>query len=100
MNDLKLKEQWQEFVEKQIWQGEDDYTKNIGVGNVADWWIDKVHQAEQEMLERVEEMRDAPPPYSADKENPMKHIYQNQGYARALVDLLSSLEINNNNKDD
>ena len=47
--------------------------------------------AEQEMLKRVEEMRDAPPPYSADKENPIKHIYQNQGYTRALDDLLSSL---------
>ena len=49
-------------------------------------------EAKQELLNNVEEMKDAPPPYSADKENPMKHIYQNQGYTRALDDLLSSLD--------
>jgi len=37
----------------------------------------------------LEKMRNAPPPFSADKENPMKHIYQNQGYAKALDDMLS-----------
>jgi len=49
----------------------------------------KIHQALAEEKERVEEMRNAPPPFSADEKNPMKHIYQNQGYVRALDDFLS-----------
>jgi len=48
-----------------------------------------IHQALAEEKERVEEMRNAPPPFSADEKNPMKHIYQNQGYVRALDDFLS-----------
>ena len=46
---------------------------------------------EQEMLKRVENMRDLPPPFPADKENPMKHVYQNQGYTKALDDVLKPL---------
>ncbi len=38
----KLRAEWQEFVESQVWQGEDQFTKNMGVGNAADWWIEKV----------------------------------------------------------
>ena len=74
-------------------QGE-NYTgeKDWALNKLKSLIAESIAQAEQEMLKRVEEMRDAPPPYSADKENPMKHIYQNQGYARALDDLLSSLE--------
>jgi len=48
-----LKLEWQEFVEKQIWQGEDEHTKNMGVGNAADWWLEKIHQALAEDRERV-----------------------------------------------
>jgi len=44
----------------------------------------------QEMIEKILEMRDLPLPYPADKENPMKHIYQNEGYAKALEDILST----------
>ena len=36
------------------------------------------------MLADVQSLRDAPPPYPADKDNPLKHIYQNEGYAKAL----------------
>jgi len=50
-----LKLEWQEFVEKQIWQGEDEHTKNMGVGNAADWWLEKIHQALAEERERVRE---------------------------------------------
>ena len=55
MKEELLKKEWQEFVEKQMWQGEDDYTKNMGVGNVADWWLEKIHQAEQVMMKKIEE---------------------------------------------
>lgn len=40
----KFNEEWVEFVESQVWQGEDEYTKNMAVGNVAVWWIDKINQ--------------------------------------------------------
>lgn len=37
-----LKQQFQEYVEEGLWQGEDEYTKNFPVGNVADWWLKKI----------------------------------------------------------
>ena len=52
--------------------------------------VEEINQAEQEMIGKIEAMRDLPPPYPADKENPMKHIYQNEGYAKALEDILST----------
>jgi len=51
--------------------------------------VEAINQAEQEMIGKIEAMRDLPPPYPAAKENPMKHIYQNEGYAKALEDILS-----------
>ena len=36
------------------------------------------------MLAEAQSLRDAPPPYPADKDNHLKHIYQNEGYAKAL----------------
>jgi len=52
---------------------------------------DSIAQAIAEDRERVENMRNAPPPFPADKENPTKHVYQNQGYAKALDDVLKPL---------
>ena len=76
-----------------------DYGFNDEYGYYNDWAdgvkpiLEKaIQEAIAEERGRVEEMRDAPPPYSADKENPMKHIYQNEGYVRALDDLISSLD--------
>jgi len=48
-----------------------------------------IDQAIEEEREKVEDMRNSLPPYPADKENPMKHMYQNEGYSKALDDILS-----------
>ena len=46
--------------------------------------------AQEELRERIvvelENKRDCPHPYSADMENPRKHWYQNEGYAKGLSD--------------
>lgn len=34
-----MKDKFQKWIEKGVWQGENEYTKNFAVGNVADWWI-------------------------------------------------------------
>lgn len=44
MDEQKIRDDWQKFVESQIWEGENEYTKNIPVGNVADWWIKKINK--------------------------------------------------------
>ena len=69
---------------------------------VMEWHTASVEEAEQAIIKRAkpiigltdilnlaEAMRDATPPYSADKDNPMKHVYQNQGYFQALDDFLA-----------
>lgn len=38
----RIRDEWDKFVESQVWQGEDEFTKNMGVGNVADWWLQKI----------------------------------------------------------
>jgi hypothetical protein len=50
-----LKKEWQEFVESQVWQGEDEFTKNIGVGNVADWWIEKFSSRQISLIKMIVE---------------------------------------------
>jgi len=62
----------------------------IGVLFDYDWQLisDKLDQAIKEERERVEDMRNSLPPYPADKDNPMKHMYQNEGYSKALDDIL------------
>ena len=56
---------------------------------LADYAQSKVDQALKSQLEQVEELQDSPPPFSADKENPMKHAYQNEGYRKALDDIIA-----------
>ena len=51
----QLKKEWQEFVESQVWQGEDEFTKNMGVGNVADWWIEKFSSRQISLIKMIVE---------------------------------------------
>jgi len=46
----------------------------------------------QSLIREVEGKRDCPPPYSADKNNPIKHCYQNEGYNSALEDIITLLK--------
>jgi len=81
MNKELLKKEWQEFVEKQIWEGEDEYTKNMGVGNVSDWWIEKIDsilKSKQEEIEKAMENM---------KKNPKKDIVYCTSYELAIDDL-------------
>jgi len=56
----EARKEWQEFVEASLWQGEDEYTKNMPVGNVADWWIDKLSSiatlAQEEARKEIEKI--------------------------------------------
>lgn len=49
----KLEKEWIEFVEASLWQGEDEYTKNMAVGNVSDWWLEQFDLAIKETEERI-----------------------------------------------
>jgi hypothetical protein len=40
----KAKEEFQAFVDAGVWQGEDEYTKNFGVGNITEWWASKLQE--------------------------------------------------------
>jgi len=57
----QLKKEWQEFVDSQVWQGEDEFTKNMGVGNVADWWIDKLNSRQISLIKMIVEMVESMP---------------------------------------
>jgi len=51
--DIKLIEEFQKFADSILWSNDDGSEKYIGVGNMADWWLPKIHQAEQEVLKKV-----------------------------------------------
>lgn len=44
------------FVDENIWQGEDEYTKNVPIGNIKNFISSVRHQAQLEILERVEKV--------------------------------------------
>ena len=50
--DIRRKE-WQEFVESQVWQGENEHTKNMAVGVVADWWSAKIEEIKIEEKQKI-----------------------------------------------
>jgi len=52
MNEQQLREEFQKFADSIIWSNDDGSEKYIGVGNVADWWIEKIAQAIAEERER------------------------------------------------
>jgi len=49
--DIKLIEEFQNFADSILWSNDDGSEKYIGVGNMADWWLPKIHQAKQEGYE-------------------------------------------------
>jgi len=51
--DKKLIEEFQNFADSIVWSNDDGSEKYIGVGNMADWWLDKIHQAIAEERVRV-----------------------------------------------
>lgn len=53
---LTIREKFQEFVEQQLWQGEDEYTKNMPVGNVADWFLAQFDAMLAEDIENAKEI--------------------------------------------
>ena len=60
-----------------------------GHTTIRDFLAESIDQAVEEDRENVKNISKCPPPYPADKEKPMKHIYQNEGYCKALDDILS-----------
>lgn len=44
-NQDRLRKEFQEFADNIIWSNDDGSEKYIGVGNMADWWLDKTSQA-------------------------------------------------------
>ena len=94
MNEQKLREDFQKFADSILWSNDDGSEKYIGIGNMADWWIDKIHQALAEERARVvgeiekrrKEVHHFPDSYS----ETLKYK-EDVGYNQALDDLLSSL---------
>lgn len=39
----QLRKEFQEYADSGLWQGEDKFTKNFAIGNVEDWWINKIN---------------------------------------------------------
>ena len=54
--------------------------------------LNVIAEGHHKILDRLNEIQNSPPPYSADKENPMKHVYQNEGYSRAIDEAISSIK--------
>ena len=56
MTNQKLREEWLDFVEKGIWQGEDDYTRNFRVEDVATWWLSKIAERNKELVKIIKDL--------------------------------------------
>lgn len=44
MTQKSIREEFQAFVDSGVWQGEDEFTKNFPVGNIADWFLSKIRE--------------------------------------------------------
>ncbi len=88
----KLIAEFQQWVEQGVWQGENEFTKNFAVGNVADWWVEKFTTYKQQLREKIEEMKKV---MMNGKEYELNN-FSRQSYNQALSDILHLLE----NKED
>ena len=51
--DERIREEFQKFADSIVWSNDDGSEKYIGVGNMADWWIDKMAITRLEEQERL-----------------------------------------------
>lgn len=49
----KLRQDFQDFADSIVWSNDEGDEKYIGVGNMADWWIDKAKEIEKEAYQRA-----------------------------------------------
>jgi hypothetical protein len=85
----ELKDNFQKWVEKGLWQGEDEYTKNFAVGNVADYWLTVLTEYKASIRSEVEKMNKEPNFIGLDDGD---SIDENKKYNQALQDVLDILK--------
>lgn len=51
--DEQIVSEFQAWVDAGVWQGEDEFTKNIAIGNVTDYWMKIVKRAREEGREEL-----------------------------------------------
>ena len=90
MNTLKvwaegIRKEFQEFADSIIWSNDAGDEKYIGVGNMADWWIDKYTSLHlKEIEEEIKELEGIPvkfPQFESDE--------YDRGYSDALSLIIS-----------
>lgn len=52
----RLREQFQEFADGIVWSNDDGSEKYIGVGNMADWWLNKFSTELESIRKEIEDM--------------------------------------------
>ena len=76
-------------------QTEEEFEKRFQInGNITNKIKDFILEIREDDLDEIIKLVDKTleiPPFNADKENPLKHIYQNEGYRKAENDLLEEL---------
>ena len=78
------------FTQSDAYEFDNGYTSLIPAIELAKQVITQDRQAIHEALR--ERLEDYIPPFSADRENPLKHCYQNEGYAKGIEDALALVD--------
>ena len=88
-NERETREKFQQFADGILWSNDDGSEKYIGIGNMADWWIEtdrlsliKVMKALEKELEG--EIRQKPYKYTVDDEEITDNNLVTTGFNSAL----------------
>lgn len=78
MKEPTSKEAWEEefdriFVTENVWQGEDEYTKNVPIGNIKSFITQLLISHTQALIEEVERMKEELPSVTMTAKEAVRH---------------------------
>jgi hypothetical protein len=91
MDTLKIIEGQGEDFEKEFSSLELDPELRGITSQFFNWHKQSIKQILEAEVERLNTIRESPPPYSATIEQPLRHAYQNEGYMKAIDDQITHL---------
>lgn len=80
----KIREEFQKFADSIIWSNDDGTEKYIGVGNMANWWIDVIKQRDEKMVKEIENSAVNTPEQVSELNKDLPNTLQEQSYHQAI----------------
>lgn len=87
----QLRKEFQDFADSIVWQNDDGTEKYIGVGNMFDWWMDRINVLFASKREKIAGLKKSEGQQIVDSITVAQN-WANPVYNQAITDVLLILE--------